>query len=266
MRSEKMPDLESLKVFDSCMTLGRMVHSRIPDPLTEENIIEIMDRHCIAEALVHEQHARLVYPREHGNHRLLDAISGEPRLHPLWVIEPPRKPGKDAAKALVGEMMEAGVKAARFPMKIAPPILWLWEELCAELQEHRVPCFLDFGTTSTAGSLEDSDVNGVRDIALAFPDLPLIFSHVVGGLGIHYAVVPLIQRVENLYIDTTAVLQYWREVAREVGPNRVLLATGAPFRDPGIYISNVQYARHINEDGKKMICGGNLRRLLGGVR
>ena len=94
----------------------------------------------------------------------------------------------------------------------------------------------------------------------------MICSHVVGGLGIHYAIVPLIRRVKNLYIDTTGILEYWREVAREVGPDRVLFATGAPFADPGIYVSNIQYARELDETAKRMICGDNLRRLLGGVR
>ena len=35
----------------------------------------------------------------------------------------------------------------------------------------------------------------------------MVFSNVVGGLGIHYGVVPLIRRVPNLYIDITGVLE-----------------------------------------------------------
>ncbi len=264
--SEKMPDLKDLQPFDSCVTLGRIILSAIPRYLTARNILETLDRYGMAEALVHEHHARTVYPREHGNRRLVDAISGMSRLHPVWVIEPPRRPGRDAAQALVGEMLEAGVRAARFPLKVAPPLLWLWEDLCAVLEEHRILCFLDFGTDTTMGSPGDSDINGIREIALAHPELPMVFSNVVGGLGIHYAVVPLIRRTKNLYIDITGILEYWREVAREVGPDRVLFATGAPFTDPGIYISNVQYARGLDESAKRMICSDNLRRLLGGVR
>jgi len=263
---KKMPDLKDLRPFDSCVTLGWNVLSRCPQPLTVQNILETLDRYQIAEALVHEYHARLIYPREHGNRRLMNAIRDKPRLHPVWVIEPPKRPGRDAAGALVGGMLEAGVHAARLPLQVAPPLPWLWEDLCAVLEEHRVPCFLDFGAESTAGSLADSDVNGIRDIALAYPDLPLIFSNIVGGLGIHYAIVPLIRRVKNLYIDITGILEYWREVARDVGPDRVLFATGMPFTDPGIYISNVQYARGLDETARRMIYGDNLRRLLGGVR
>ena len=264
--SSQMPMLKDLRLFDSCVTLGWHVLSSCPQHLTTENILETLDRYQIVEALVHEYHARLIYPREHGNRRLLEAVRDMPRLHPVWVIEPPRRPGRAAAEAFVEKILDAGVRAVRWPLKVAPPLPWLWQDLCAVLEEHRVPCFLDFGADTTMGSPSDSDVNGIRDIALAHPDLPMIFSNVVGGLGIHYAIVPLIRRVENLYIDITGILEYWREIAREVGPARVLFATGAPFTDPGIYISNIQYARELNEDAKRMICGDNLRRLLGGVR
>ena len=66
----------------------------------------MMDRYGIAEALVHDHHARLIYPRRDGNRRLMEAVKGQPRLHPTWVIEPPKEPGRGPAAALVGEMLE----------------------------------------------------------------------------------------------------------------------------------------------------------------
>jgi predicted TIM-barrel fold metal-dependent hydrolase len=204
---------------------------------------------------------------------LLDEIRGVPRLHPVWVVEPPKQPGKTPARALVGEMLSKGVRAARLPMRRVPPLPWLWDDICGALEEHSVPCFLDFGggstvyaDVSTLGELTAGDVNGVRDIALAHPDLPMVLSHIMGGLGVHYGVVPLIRRLKNLYIDITGIIEYWREVAVEVGPERVLFATGMPFTDPGILVSNVQYATEIDEESKRMICGDNLRRLMEGVR
>jgi len=101
---------------------------------------------------------------------------------------------------------------------------------------------------------------------LAHPRLPLILSHVMGGLGVHYAVVPLIRRVPNVYLDIAGILEYWRTVAYEVGAERVLFATGVPFTDTGILVSNVQYDPRLNLHQKKMICGDNLRRLLENVQ
>ena len=277
--TDRMPDLKSLRLFDSCVTLGRIVHSGdlcltpgpfvhsgYPQYLTRDNIIEMLDRYCITEALVHEHHARVVYPREHGNLRLLDEIKDLPRLHPVWVIEPPQKPGRKAAEALVTEMLDAGVRVARLQMKIAPPLPWLWNDLCDVLQDHRVPCMMDFGGIDTISSPTDSDMASIHDIAVSHPELPLVFSHTLGGLGVHYAVVPLIRRLKNFYIDITGVLNYWRDVARDVGAERVLFATGAPFMDPGIYVSNLQYALELDKESKTMICGDNLRHLMECVR
>ena len=265
--TDKMPDLDGLKLFDSCVSLGRVVHSHHPESFeTADDLIAMMDRFHIAEALAHDHHARLVYPREDGNRRLLEAIEGQDRLHPVWVIEPPKTPGRKAAEALVEEMLGAGVKAARLPMKMIPPLPWVWDDLCAVLEEHRIPCFLDFGDVSTRGAMGDSDVNCVRDIALAHPELPLVLSHVMGGLGVHPAVVHLMGRTGNVCLDICGILEYWRDAARDVGPDRVLFATGAPFTDSGILISNIQYAVGFDAEAKTAMCGENLRVLMEAVK
>lgn len=116
-----MPSLRNLRLFDSCMTLGRVIRPGPFESVTRDNILRVMDRYCIEEALVHEFHARTVYPREHGNRRLLEEIPGIPRLHPAWVVEPPVAPGRKAAEVLVREMLESGVKAARLPLRRTPP-------------------------------------------------------------------------------------------------------------------------------------------------
>jgi predicted TIM-barrel fold metal-dependent hydrolase len=262
-----MPAIEDLRPFDSCVTLGRVVHSAYPQYLpTAESVLEMMDRYGIAEALVHDHHARLVYPQEAGNRRLLPIVRGIPRLHPVWVLEPSRQPGRKKAEALVNSMLEAGVRAARLRMKMIPPLPWLWADLCGALEAHRVPCFVDFGDVATKGAPSTGEVDGLRGICAAHPQLPLILSHVMGGLGVHPGLLVLIRQAGNLHLDIAGILEYWLEVATEVGPDRVLFATGAPFTDPGILISNVQYARGLDAQAKAMIYGDNLRRLMKGVR
>lgn len=262
----QIPSLESLGPFDSCLTIGRILMPNVSVELTAKTVIKMMDRYRIAEALVHEHHARMEYPREDGNRRLLETVRGQPRLHPVWVIEPPRTPGRAAAEKLVAEMLSAGVKAARLPMKQIPPFVWLWNDLCAVLEAHAVPVFLDFGAFSTCGSLTDTDVNGVRDLALAHPNLPMVLSHVMGGLGVHPGILHLMRRVDNLYMDVTGLLEYWRIMAHEVGPHRILFATGTPFTDPGILVANIQYMIGFSAEEKKLMYSDNLRRLLGRVK
>ncbi|MBM4033015.1 MAG: hypothetical protein FJ291_14685 [Planctomycetes bacterium] len=255
------------------MTLGRMARAGTPDWLTPESLPAAMDRHDIAEALVHHVEARLNYPRLDGSLRLLEAIRGLPRLHPVWALEPPASADPKAARDMVEEMRAAGVRAARLMMGVAPPLHWFWRDLCEALEAHRVPCFLDFAPTtwspahaSTQANPSDWAIDQLRDICLAHPDLPMVLSNVQGGLGIAYPILPLMRRVANLHIDITAVMDWWRKAAAELGPQRVLFATGMPFCDPATFVSNVQYAHGIGDAAKQAICGGNLRRLLEAVR
>lgn len=260
-----MPSLDDLQLFDGCVTLGRFSSALcIPDAAT---LLGLMDRYHIREALVHEYHARSLPPPEAGNQRLLELVRGEPRLYPAWVLEPPTEPGSLPAEAVVQEMLAAGVRVARLRLRSKGALPWVWEELLGALETHRIPCFFDFGPpNSTLGELQDADVNALRAIAQQHPRLPMVVSHVMGGLGVHPALGYLIRRTENVYLDITGILEYWREAARSAGPERVLFATGMPFTDPGILISNVQYAEGMRTAEKQLICGGNLRRLLGGVR
>ena len=270
--TSRSPSLDELKLFDSCVTMGTMTRAGDTVSLTRDNILGVLDKHGIAEALVHRTEARLDHPRSVGNLRLLEMIDGMPRLHPVWALEPPVTPDPKAARAIVEGMLAAGVKVARLMMGFAPPLDWLWKDLCDALEHHRVPCFLDFGATdyrgngSTQGLPDAFAVDQLRQICLAHPRLPMILSHVSGGLGISYPTLPLMRRVPNLHMDITSIVDYWRTAAAEIGPERVFFASGMPFYDPATLVSNVQYEHSLNADEKQLICGDNLRRLMEAVR
>ena len=271
MRRKKDAELiGDLALFDTCVTLGVMQSG--VEMLVPEDVLAVMDKHDISEALVHNNEARVIYPRERGNKRLLDWTTGVERLHPVWVLEPPARPDAKAAEAMVEEMIACGVRVARLMMGVAPPLVWLWDDLCAALEKHRVPCLLDFANTrmhtqATTQSIPDNTtMDQLRDICLAHPDLPMILSHVSGGVGIAYPTIPLMHRVPNLHLDITNIVDYWRQVVAGLGPERVFFATGMPFYDPAIFVSNVQYARDLDIDAKRLICGDNMRRLMEAVR
>jgi len=267
------PDIRSLRLFDTCVTLGRLVRAGTPESLTPDNVLGVLDKHDIAEALVHHNEARLNRPRRVGNEELLTMIGGMERLHPVWVLEPPPSPDPSAARAMVQEMLGRGVKVARLMMGEAPPLLWLWDDLCLALEEHRVPCMLDFAAAgysgaagSTCGRPDAFAVHALRDICLAHPGLPMVLSHVSGGLGVAYPTLPLMRRVPNLHMDVTSVVDYWRSVAMELGPERAFFGTGMPFYDPATFVSNVQYAHQFDAEAKRKICGDNIRALMEAVR
>jgi len=258
-----MPDLRDLRLFDSCVTLGRFPGNSVD---TADDLLALMDRHHIHEALVHDYHARSVVPIANGNSRVTDAVKNSDRLHPVWILEPPEIPGEAAAETVVTAMLAADVRAARLCMRRMGPVPWMWADLLARLEAHRVPTFFDFGTSSTTiGELRDYDADAIYTMAKEHPGLPVILSRVMGGLGVHPAVPQMVRRLPNLYIDITAILNYWRTAAVDASPEKVLFASGLPFSDPSILVSNVQYAMEIDTTAKKLICGDNLRRLLGGV-
>jgi hypothetical protein len=262
---QKMPGLKELKLFDSCVTLGKFTSENCIS--TADQLLAIMDRYYIHEALVHDYHARAVYPIEAGNQRLMSAISKNPRLHPVWVLEPPILPGPKPAGKIVNELLDSAVRAVRLRLNSKGLFSWVWDDLLTILEDHRIPCFLDFGPqTSTQGSLTEHDVDNLYIIIQKHPNLPIILSHVMGGLGIHPAAIYLAYRSQNLYLDVTGILEYWRTIAYDLSSERVLFASGMPFTDPGILVSNVQYSLGLDDNAKKLICGDNLRRLIGGVR
>lgn len=269
----EMPDIRSLRLFDSCVTLGRVVRAGSSESLTPDSIYKVMDQHDISEALVHHNEARLVRPRSRGNRRLMEEIRGMNRLHPAWVLEPPPKADRVEARMMVEEMLAEGVRAARLLMGVAPPLLWLWDDLLAALEEHRFPCLLDFAPDNyrppygaTNATPDAMTMDKLRDLCLAHPGLPMILSHASGGLGLAYPTLPLIYRVPNLHLDITSIVDYWRNVAREAGADRVFFATGMPYYDPSILVSNVQYDPDLSVEDKKRICGENLRALMEAVR
>ena len=272
-----MPDIRELRLFDSCVSLGRLCLPDVVENLTAQKALAVMDKHDIAEALVHASEARLVRPRWRGNERLLKDLtavgwskqSRGARLHPVWVLEPPKGPDPAGANKMVEDMLSAGVRAARLMMGQVPPLRWMWQDLCAALEAHRVPCLLDFAPVRSPGTNCVPDVaamEGLRGILAAHPHLPMILSHASGGLGLVHSTIPLMHRAANLLLDITAIVDYWREVARDLGPQRVVFASGMPFYDPAVLVSNVQYDQNLDLAAKKLICGDNLRRLLEGVR
>jgi predicted TIM-barrel fold metal-dependent hydrolase len=259
----EMPGLKELNLFDSCVTLGRFSSEICLSSAAE--LIAHMDRYGIAEALVHDYHARVIHPLENGNRRVLEMIQGQPRLHAVWVLEPPLDPR--AAAPLAADLLSAGARAARLRIRSKGSLAWVWDDLLAALEARRIPCFFDYGPLdSTLGDLSDQDLDALRDMVLAHPNLPVILSHMMGGLGVHPGVAYLLRRAPNLYLDIGGILEYWRETARDLGAERVLFASGTPFTDAGILVSNLQYARGFSLADKQLMGGDNLRRLLGGAR
>jgi predicted TIM-barrel fold metal-dependent hydrolase len=271
---EPIPSLTDLKLFDTSVLVGRLNQPGVRISLTEDNLLAVMDHQGIAEALVTSNFARLHFTHRRGNHWTVEFCRKlGPRLHPVWVLEPPPQPGRAPARAAVAELRAAGVKVVRLLMGpgATAPLLWCWQDLLEELQARHIPCLVDFGSCnyfncSTAAVPNDMEVDHLREIVRAFPDLPFILSHAVGGLGIAKSVLPLMHRCPNLHLDVTGILQYWRTAVQELGPERVFFATGMPYTDPATFVGNIPYEPGLSLEARKMMSGENIRRLMEAVQ
>ena len=187
---------------------------------------------------MHEHDARLIHPREHANRRLSRgrerAAAPAPGLghRAAQIARPgcrPRAGGGDARR--------------RRPRRPAadegrPPLPWLWEDLARRWRSIACPAS---STSKTPARREKSRTAtyGVREIALAHPELPMILSQLFGGLGVH----PPSFRSSGARRTSTWISPASSNSGARSPSSRARarpLLHGPPFADPGIYISNVQ--------------------------
>lgn len=98
--------------------------------------------------------------------------------------------------------------------------------------------------------------------ARAYPETPFLMAH-SGTFWSHEQAVRLAAEVPNLYLETARVPIF--EVAhsvRELGPEKVVWGTDSPFVDYELEYEKMRRATD-SADGRDLLCGGNLARLLG---
>lgn len=103
----------------------------------------------------------------------------------------------------------------------------------------------------------------IADAALDFKELHFIVGHSGYEAGISEAVA-FARRVDNLWLDT-AGLEFpflVTRLVREVGPERVLYGSDAPFGAFPLEIAKVAEHAGLTKDEIRAVLGDNLRRLL----
>jgi predicted TIM-barrel fold metal-dependent hydrolase len=255
-------EIRSLCLFDSHCRLGPSELTTADAPVTVSQLIEEMDRCGIAESLLWHAWAEGYSPTI-GNGQLLKEISGEPRLHGCWVILPPHTFQNAEPRSLVAEIGRAGVRAVKMlPRKHRFSLSdWSTAELLKEVEEQRLPLFLDFGRQHWFEDVVDYD--SVFRICKQFPKLPVVL--VREGIGSTRFLYPLFEKLDNFHIE----ISYYqspgglRDITERFGARHLLFGTGLPTFAAGPPILMLSQSELSTED-KKKIAGDNLRRLLRG--
>ena len=249
--------MPNLPFFDCNCLIGTRQYRHPTSPESLGDYLRDFEYYDITAALVHHAYA-VEYAQDYGNRFLLDEIRDHPQLYPEWVVIPHWAGEMAPPERLVTEMLRLGVRAARvypqahgFPLtpEIAGPLL-------RALQEARIPLFVDVAQLNLEGAI---------GLAQQYPDLPVVLCGVAWAsdriIFARFADVP------NLHLETWA-FQGHRAYERFVtafGSERLLFGTDLPLRSPGAARMMTCYEQ-LGEPDRRNIAGGNLRRLLAGVR
>jgi predicted TIM-barrel fold metal-dependent hydrolase len=256
--------IRDLRLFDGNCQLGVSEFTVSGAPASVAELTTEMDNRGIAESLIYHSLASNYSPRV-GNPLLVTEISADPRLHGCWVVLPHHTGELESAKFLVGAALEAGIRAMRmFPARHRFLLSdWSVNELLEELNEHRMPLFLDYDRTHWAQKVVDYD--SVFRICNAFPELPLVL--VREAIGSSRYLYPLLEKFDNLHLE----ISYYQspcgleDVSKRFGVNHLLFGSGLPTYEAGPVIAML-LCSEISSEERRMIAGDNLRGLLRAVR
>ncbi len=248
--------------FDLTCSFG--IHNRrVPEALrTAEGLLGEMRRYGIEKALICHAVA-MEHSPELGNPMTARAARGTGALAPCWVFLPSTV-GGDPERG-VARMLSSGSRVA----KLLPEYYffdvgeWCVGDIYGVLEEHRIPVVLDFFSPSLGSDLVRW--GDVVEVCLAHPDLPVIVSEY--RYRSNRRMYQAMARCDNLMLDLSGLWLYRAvdSVCEEFGADRLFFGTRTPYRDPSSALGMVNYSK-VSDEEKAMVAGGNLERLIRGVR
>jgi len=252
-----------MKLFDCNASLGAAMVRPIRFAEDAEGLLEEMDYYGITEALVYHSRQYDDSPVV-GNEILLDEIDGFDRLHGTFAILPLQTGELGSLEAILEKMKAKSIRAFwAFPaehkyLMTRTALASLYDLMV----EGNIPLFIS--VNESCGGISGWYL--VEKILSDAPDLTLVVTE-HGSWGHDRFFRPLIEKYENLYIDTSryeldgGISDFCAKYSAE----RLLFGTGFPRWNPGGPILTLVQA-DITAHEREMIASGNLERILGRVR
>lgn len=109
-----------------------------------------------------------------------------------------------------------------------------------------------------------SAVKAFKNLAGEYNDVTFILGHSGGVPKAIYEAIDVATQFDNIYLDLTGSFHYEGIVelmVKEVGANKVLFGTDAPFLDPRPAVGRIGYADIPDED-KQKILGLNMKKIM----
>jgi hypothetical protein len=255
-----MGQIRELGFFDACCWLGRPLEKQPFYPETLEELKGFMNRAGVARALISHTLARYSHPVV-GNRLLAESLQGERRFTGCFVLLPPATGELGGLEVYVDDMLDRGARAARlFPASHNYSLAeWSAKKLLDLLESRRIPLLL---------WRRECGWDALREVCAAHPGLPVILEQC--GEEAYWnlrCLIPLMESCPNLHLETDKAHLYLGldELVRRFGSGRFIYGSYYPVDDPYASLMLVTGGDFSRED-KERIAGGNLERLLEGVR
>jgi predicted TIM-barrel fold metal-dependent hydrolase len=224
---------------------------------TGEELVERLDAADVERAIVCPVRPR-GYHLAPANDVVADAMSRQPRFIGLARVDP------NLDEHALVELDRA------LGMGLTGLFLHPWEEnfringprvdgllaRCAELQ---MPVVVATGYPWV------SEAAQVGDLARRYPSVPIVMTHGgqinISGLGQADALAVL-RRHANVCIETSGVYRqdFLEDVARDIGPRRILFGSSAPRMDIRLEVERIRWAK-VPEADRALMLGDNARRV-----
>lgn len=222
-----------------------------------------IDRLCVSSAWA------IAYEPDEGNRQVADAVQRWPDRFIGYYAMPSAHYAAQALRELPVLVRDYGLRGLKVYTRyqtfngtltwtgvtLTEPSMWPLFELVADLG---VPL------------LAHAAPQEFEIVAERLPTLKLIVAHMgdtAQGSGDYHRTIDAARRYPNLYMDTCGSmvnLTLVEDAVAALGPERVLFGTDLPLFEPSAQLAKVTGAR-ISDDAKRLILGGNIKRLLGAV-
>ena len=259
MERERRMLAERLQFFDASIWLGRPEGFPLARELEPDRMKEALERRFVTGGLVSHWRGKTVSAQD-GNEVVVQAVRrmGETFFAvwtglPLFPLEAGAVPGCEA--------VPKEVRAIRiFPRSHNFPLAdWCIGSLCEWLVNRRLPVFIWH---------TELDWPSLHALAKAFPALKIIVETQTQKILYHTrALFALMRECPNLLVELSnfAGSGFIEYAVEKFGAERLIFGSFFPMNDPLVAMGMVLDAR-ISEEGKALIAGGNLRRLVSEVR
>ncbi len=255
--------MNNLNFFDAFCTVGTSLRSGAGDPHTARELLEDMDRTGMAESMVLDSLSREFHPAA-GNRRVLQTVASHPRLHPAWAAIPHGERGEQPhSEDMLSLMKKHRVGALfLFPSQYCHSLdEWAVDAFCDPFERERVPVFVNFND-SRRMLMDACRWDELVGFCSRHPSLPVVLSE-WRIRRTNRMLYRAMDACPNLHIELSGFWLYRgiEYLVRNWGSERLIFGSNWPHLNHACTAAAVAMAE-IGEDDKRLIAGGNLRRLI----